>query len=70
MASNGSPDFSDGPLPPQASNSRFAAALAAYAVLGLAAGLTLDGMIRWAVWIFLAGLAVKTWAAWRAARLS
>ena len=69
MASNQPSGFSPEPLPPQASNSRFAAALAAYAVLALVAGLTLDGLFRWAVWIFLAGLAIKPWAAWRAARL-
>jgi hypothetical protein len=32
--------------------------LAALAVLG---GITLDGDIRLALWIFLGGLAVKTW---------
>ncbi|MCS7314599.1 MAG: hypothetical protein RMI94_02145 [Bryobacterales bacterium] len=57
------------PLPPQASRSRFLTALAAYLVLAALAGWTLDGMFRWAVWVFLAGLAVKTWAAWRAARM-
>lgn len=55
--------------PAPASLGRLLAALAAYAVLAALAGWTLDGPFRWAVWIFLAGLAVKTWAAWRAARL-
>lgn len=57
------------PPPAQASLGRLLAALAAYAVLAALAGWTLDGPFRWAVWIFLGGLAVKTWAAWRAARL-
>jgi len=34
-----------------------------YVVLAAAAALTLDGLIRNAVWILLAGLAVKTWIA-------
>ncbi len=41
-------------------NKRLAAALAAYAVIALLAGLTLDGKLRLAIWILLAGLAVKT----------
>lgn len=36
-------------------------ALTAYAVLALLAGLTLDGVWRAAVWVFLAALAVKSW---------
>lgn len=56
-------------LPPQASLGRFLVAMAAYVVLATLAGLTLDGVFRWAVWVFLGGLAVKTWAAWRAARM-
>lgn len=32
-----------------------------YAVLGLLAAFTLDGVVRLATGIFLAGLAVKTW---------
>jgi hypothetical protein len=55
-------------LPPPTTG-RLAAALAAYAVLALAAGITLDGVFRWAVWVFLGGLALKTWIVWRAARL-
>ncbi len=56
-------------MPPQASSARFLAALAAYVVLAALAGWTLDGLLRWAVWVFLGGLAVKTWAVWRAARM-
>lgn len=37
------------------------AALAAYAVLAALATLTLTGKMRIAVWIFLGGMAVKTW---------
>ena len=39
---------------------RLLAAMLAYAVLALLAGLTLQGLFRTAVWIFLAGLALKT----------
>jgi hypothetical protein len=39
---------------------RFYAAMAAFAGLGLLAGFTLDGKIRLAVLIFLAGLAART----------
>jgi hypothetical protein len=39
---------------------RFYAAIAAYAVLALLAGFTLDGKFRLAVWILLGGLALKT----------
>ena len=38
----------------------FQAAMVAFGVLGLLAGFTLDGMIRVACLIFLAGLALKT----------
>lgn len=38
-------------------------ALLSYAALALLAGLTLDGLFRAAVWIFVAGLGVKTWIA-------
>jgi len=43
------------------SRKRFYQALGAYTVLGLVAGLTLDGNLRWFILILLAGLAVKTW---------
>lgn len=48
-------------------NKRFAYAMGTYAVLGLLAAFTLDGgLIRNAVWILLAGLAVKTYIAYKA----
>ena len=47
-------------------SSRFLLAMAAYAMLALAAALTLDGALRTAVWILMAGLAVKTWIAHKA----
>ena len=47
-------------------NTRLVAALGAYAALALLAGLTLDGLLRNAVWILMAGLAVKTWIAYKA----
>ncbi len=42
---------------------RFWAAMVCYAALALMAGLQLDGPFRLAVWVFLAGLALKTWIA-------
>jgi hypothetical protein len=45
---------------------RFFAALAAYAVLAILAAFTLDGKLRYAVWIFMAGLAAKTAIAYKA----
>jgi len=45
------------------SRNRLLAALACYGLLALIALLTLDGLWRAAVWIFLAGLAVKSWIA-------
>jgi hypothetical protein len=47
---------------------RFLWAMGTYAVLALLAALTLDGKMRIAVWIFLGGLAVKTWIAFKTAR--
>ena len=46
--------------------SRLLVAMAAYAVLALAASLTLDGVLRAAGWSLMAGLAVKTWIAYKA----
>ena len=40
-------------------------ALVTLGALALLAAVTLDGLFRVAVWIFLAGLAVKTWIASR-----
>jgi hypothetical protein len=48
---------------------RFYAAMAAYAVIAVAAGLTLDGKLRLGVWILLAGLAVKTVIAYKTSSL-
>ena len=46
---------------------RFWSAMAAYAVLATLAAFTLDsGLMRDAVWILLAGLALKTWIAQKA----
>jgi len=47
-------------------NNRFLSAMGAYAVLSLLAALTLDGLMRNAVWILLGGLAVKTYIAQKA----
>ncbi|MFB3829139.1 MAG: hypothetical protein ACE15B_20400 [Bryobacteraceae bacterium] len=41
-------------------------ALAAYAALALMAAFTLDGAFRIAVWILMAGLALKTLIAYKA----
>jgi hypothetical protein len=45
---------------------RFLAALCCYAFLAVLAGLTLDGLLRSAVLVLLAGLALKTWIAHKA----
>lgn len=42
---------------------RFFAAMAVYALLAVLAGFTTSGAVRLATWIFLAGLALKTWLA-------
>jgi len=42
---------------------RFVAAMACYAMLALLAGLTLEGNLRLATWIFLGGIALRTWLA-------
>jgi hypothetical protein len=39
---------------------RFYLAMGSYAVLAILAGVTLDGKIRLATWVFLAGLALRT----------
>ena len=41
-------------------------ALGAYAVLATLAAFTLDGALRYGVWILMAGLAVKSWIAYKA----
>ena len=43
---------------------RLAWAFACYAVLALLSAFTLDGKIRLAMFVFLAGLAAKTWIAY------
>jgi hypothetical protein len=43
------------------SDLRFIAAEFFYLALAILAGFTLDGNIRLATWIFLAGIALKTW---------
>lgn len=48
---------------------RFYRAMAVYAVLALLATFTLDGNFRIAIWILLAGLAVKTCIAYKASNL-
>ena len=44
-------------------NNRFTIAMGIYGLLAILAGVQLDGKIRMAVWILLAGLAAKTWIA-------
>jgi hypothetical protein len=44
----------------------FAIAMGSYLVFALIAGFALDGKFRLVVWIFLGGLAVKTWIARKA----
>lgn len=46
-------------------NIRLAAAMSSYAVLGVIGTFVLDGKMRLALWIFLAGLAVRTLIAWK-----
>lgn len=45
------------------SDKRFYIALAIYSVLAFLAAFTLDGTIRLATWVFLAGLALKSYIA-------
>jgi hypothetical protein len=47
-------------------NTRFLWAMGAFALLALLAALTLDGLMRDAVWILLGGLAVKAYIAKKA----
>jgi hypothetical protein len=47
-------------------NNRFLWAMGTYAVLAVLAALTLDGLMRDAVWILMGGLAVKTFIAKKA----
>ncbi|HTW64640.1 MAG TPA: hypothetical protein VME17_08490 [Bryobacteraceae bacterium] len=54
-----SPDLEPGP----ARGRKFYLALACYGAIAVLAGLTLDGKFLWVVWIFLGGLAFKTYLA-------
>jgi hypothetical protein len=47
-------------------NTRLLWAMGSYAVLALLAGFTLDGTFRWAVWILMGALALKTFIAHKA----
>ena len=49
-----------------APRSRLIAAMGAYVVLATLALFTLDGVLRAGVWILMAGLAAKTWIAYKA----
>jgi hypothetical protein len=51
------------PNSPESLKARFWPAIALYYLLALIAGIRLQGPIRLAVWVFLAGLALKTWIA-------
>lgn len=42
---------------------RLLIAMLCYAALAVLAGLTLEGLFRAAVWVFLGGLVVRTWIA-------
>ena len=41
-------------------------ALGAYGALAMLAAVTLDGKLRYGVWILMAALAVKSWIAYKA----
>ncbi len=41
-------------------------ALSAYGALAALAAFTLDGVFRYAIWILMGGLALKTWIAHKA----
>lgn len=49
------------PSAPLKKGPSFITAMASYAVIALIAAFTLDGKFLWVVWIFLAGLALRTW---------
>ena len=60
MSLNSGPeDFDESPKVPT-STRRYVAGMLIYGALAVLAGLTLDGNIRIATWIFLGGLALKT----------
>jgi hypothetical protein len=47
-------------------NMRLVLAMCSYGVLALLAAFTLDGTLRYFVWILMAGLALKTYVAHKA----
>lgn len=47
-------------------NTRLLWAMSSYAVLAALAFFTLDGALRYGVWILMGGLALKTWIAHKA----
>jgi len=47
-------------------NARLVWAMSAYATLALLATFTLEGAFRYFIWILMAGLALKTWIAYKA----
>lgn len=49
-------------------NARMWGGIAGYALLALSAYFTLEREMRWAVWVVMAGLALKTWIAAQKAR--
>jgi len=52
------PDFE-----PEQSGPKLWVAMTCYLAIALLAWLTLDGRFLWVVWIFLAGIAIKTYLA-------
>ncbi len=47
-------------------NTRLSWAMGSYLALALLAAFTLDGTLRYAIWILMAGLALKTYIAHKA----
>jgi hypothetical protein len=58
LTSDHDPDFE-----PEQSGPKLWVAMTCYLAIALLAWLTLDGRFLWVVWIFLAGLAIKTYLA-------
>jgi hypothetical protein len=57
------PGLPDGEPDARKTKRRFYLAMTSFAALALLAWLTLDGKFLWVVWIFLGGLALKTYLA-------